>query len=456
MLFEATRSVRSVVADWYGRLRRGEPVVSRSRRVEVGEAEGEGALHQEHVDFYKAELERRMGAAAGRTALRVAPIRAGPRADGTGMARILFVVPPLAGHVNPTVAVGAALAARGHDVAWTGHPDVVPPLLAPGARFVPVDDGVPAGVLDAVAERFSGLRGPAALRFLWRDVLIPLADTMLPGVRWAVHEVGPDALVVDQQAFAGAVVACEQGLPWATSATTAAELVDPLASLGRVADWVRGLLADYLARAGLAAAEAEGFDPRFSPHLVLAFTSEALVGTAAGFPAHYAFVGPAVGARPAPEFDWGWLDPGRPLVYVSLGSVNGPDGARFFAEAVAALGSLPVQAVVVAPPGMVADPPANVLVRAWVPQVALLARAGRSGDARRPEHGLRGAGGRRAAGRRARSATTSRSTPSRSWPPARACGCASGACGPTVSPPRWPRCWATPATGPRPGGSGTR
>jgi MGT family glycosyltransferase len=291
------------------------------------------------------------------------------------MARILFVVPPLAGHVNPTVAVGAALSARGHDVAWTGHPDVVPQLLAPGARFVPVDDGVPAGVLDAVAERFSGLRGPAALRFLWRDVLIPLADTMLPGVRWAVHEVEPAALVVDQQAFAGAVVACEQGLRWATSATTAAELVDPLASLGRVAEWVRGLLADYLARAGLAAAAAEGFDPRFSPHLVLAFTSAALVGRAAGFPAHYAFVGPAVGARPEPEFDWGWLDPGRPLVYVSLGSVNGPDGARFFAEAVAALGSLPVQAVVVAPPGMVADPPANVAVRAWVPQVALLARA---------------------------------------------------------------------------------
>jgi MGT family glycosyltransferase len=291
------------------------------------------------------------------------------------MARILFVVPPLAGHVNPTVAVGAALAARGHDVAWTGHPDAVPPLLAAGARFVPVDDGVPPGVVDAVAERFSGLRGPAALRFLWQDVLIPLADTMLPGVRRAVDEVDPDALVVDQQAFAGAVVGQERGLPWATSATTAAELVDPLASLGKVAAWVRGQLDDYLARAGLAAAAAEGFDPRFSPRLVLAFTSEALVGPAARFPAHYAFVGPALGERPEPGFDWGWLDPDRPLVYVSLGSVNGPDGARFFAEAVAALGSLPVQAVVVAPPGMVDDPPANVLVRAWVPQVALLGRA---------------------------------------------------------------------------------
>src|SRR5262245_15167824 len=291
------------------------------------------------------------------------------------MARILFVVPPLAGHVNPTVAVGAALAARGHDVAWTGHPDAVPQLLDPGARFVPVDDGVPAGVVDAVAERFSGLRGPAALRFLWRDVLIPLADTMLPGVRGAVDQIGPDALVVDQQAFAGAVVGRERELPWATSATTAGELVDPLASMGRVAAWVRGLLDAYLVRAGLAAAAAEGFDPRFSPRLLLAFTSPALVGPGVIFPAHYAFVGPALGDRPEPDFDWGWLDPDRPLVYVSLGSVNGPDGARFFAEAVAALGSMSVQAVVVAPPGLVADPPANVLVQTWVPQVALLARS---------------------------------------------------------------------------------
>jgi pimeloyl-ACP methyl ester carboxylesterase len=73
VLFEATRTVRGVVADWYGRLGRGVPIVSRSRRIDVGEAEGEGALHQEHVDFYKAELERRMGAALGHTAIRVAP-----------------------------------------------------------------------------------------------------------------------------------------------------------------------------------------------------------------------------------------------------------------------------------------------------------------------------------------------------------------------------------------------
>jgi pimeloyl-ACP methyl ester carboxylesterase len=77
VLFEATRTVRGVVADWYGRLRRGVTIEPATHRVEVGEAEGEGAMHQEHVDFYKAELERRMGAAMGHTAVR---IEARPRA----------------------------------------------------------------------------------------------------------------------------------------------------------------------------------------------------------------------------------------------------------------------------------------------------------------------------------------------------------------------------------------
>jgi pimeloyl-ACP methyl ester carboxylesterase len=73
VLFEATRTVRGVVDDWFARQRAGEPVVSRSTKIAVGEQEGEGEEHQSHVDFYKAELERRMGSAAAGTALRIAP-----------------------------------------------------------------------------------------------------------------------------------------------------------------------------------------------------------------------------------------------------------------------------------------------------------------------------------------------------------------------------------------------
>jgi pimeloyl-ACP methyl ester carboxylesterase len=75
VLFEATRTVRGLVVDWFERVRAGEAIVPRTHQVAVGEHEGEGAEHQEHVDYYRAELERRMGAAVGATALRVAPVR---------------------------------------------------------------------------------------------------------------------------------------------------------------------------------------------------------------------------------------------------------------------------------------------------------------------------------------------------------------------------------------------
>ncbi|GDY39982.1 hypothetical protein SANT12839_008640 [Streptomyces antimycoticus] len=47
--------------------------------------------------------------------------------------RFLFVVPPLVGHVNPTLGVAAELTARGHQVAWAGMPEVVGRLTGQGA-----------------------------------------------------------------------------------------------------------------------------------------------------------------------------------------------------------------------------------------------------------------------------------------------------------------------------------
>jgi pimeloyl-ACP methyl ester carboxylesterase len=85
VLFEATRTVRGVVGDWYARLRAGEEIVARSTKVAVAEQEGEGEEHQSHVDYYKAELERRMGSAAAGTALRIAPrLRTGGNGDEGG------------------------------------------------------------------------------------------------------------------------------------------------------------------------------------------------------------------------------------------------------------------------------------------------------------------------------------------------------------------------------------
>ena len=194
---------------------------------------------------------------------------------------------------------------------------------------------------------------------------------MVPGVVAAVDEFAPDVLVVDQQAVAGALVARQRGLPWATSATTSAELTDQFATMPKLESWVQQCLADFQRGLGVS----DPTDLRFSDHLVLAFTTATLVGPMCDFPDHYVFVGPAMGARAGgPEFPRNWLRPDRQHVLVSLGTVNQEVGRRFFATAMEAVVPLVdrLQAIVVAPPDLVDSPPDNVLVREYVAQLDLL------------------------------------------------------------------------------------
>jgi MGT family glycosyltransferase len=285
------------------------------------------------------------------------------------VSRFLFAVPPLAGHTLPTVALGEELARRGHEVAWAGHREVCGPLLPDGATIYPAGD---ADWLAEVRQRSAGLRGAAAFGFLWADFLIPLAEAMLPPVEAAIGHFVPDVVIADQQALAGAVAAQRRGLLWATSATTSAELADPFALMPKLGEWARGLLTSFQLGAGIT----ETADPRFSPHLVLAYTTEALTGPGLAAGDHVAFVGPSLGSRRnTAEFPYEWLDPSRPLVLVSLGTVNACSGGRFFSAVVDALAPLAVQAVLVADPAGLPELPPHVLAQPFVPQLELIARA---------------------------------------------------------------------------------
>jgi MGT family glycosyltransferase len=287
------------------------------------------------------------------------------------MSRFLFVVPPLVGHTLPTVALGQELADRGHQVCWVGHTETVGPLLPPGARLIPVTADCGGQILAQFRHRPLGMRGAAAFRFLWADFLIPLAASMVPSVAAAVDEFAPDVLVVDQHALAGALVARQHGLPWATSATTSAELTDLFAAAPKLGAWTRRLLTDF--QRGYAVSDP--VDIRFSDHLVLVFTTTTLAGPDCDFPGHYVFVGPAMGTRTGgPEFPWSWLRKDRQHVLVSLGTVNQKVGQRFFTAAVQAVAPLAdrLQAILIAPPDLIHRPPDHVLIREFVPQLDLL------------------------------------------------------------------------------------
>ncbi|MFD7553202.1 glycosyltransferase [Streptomyces sp. NPDC059835] len=295
--------------------------------------------------------------------------------------RVLFTVPPLAGHVNPTVAVGAELVARGHEVAWTGPASALAELLPARARILPAGDGEDGpeiggreigGAYAGLHARWRDLRGVGALRFLWEEALVPLARAMVPGVTRAVHAFEPDVLVADQQALAGPLVARRLGVPWVTSASTSAELTRPFADFPKVGEWVAGRIGGLLAEFG---DDGEGWDPRFSERLVLVFSTPELVGRTGDFPPHHAFVGPAFGARPAsPGFPWQRLDPARKRVLVSLGTLNQEAGDRFYRSVLGAAERLAgeAQLVLAAPASLIGEPPRHLLLQERVPQLELL------------------------------------------------------------------------------------
>jgi MGT family glycosyltransferase len=287
------------------------------------------------------------------------------------MARFLFVVPPLTGHINPTISVGRALEKRGHEIAWVGFPEPTAQLLPDGARLLPVFDSLPADVVNAIFAKFDGLRGASALKALWEDFLVPLARGMVPGVEAAVDSFRPDVLIVDQQALAGALVAQRRGLPWVTSATTSGEFNDPFAGIPRVREWVEGLLAGLQGEFAVPA-QRRGTDLRFSDHLVLLYSSRELVGAQREFPAHYAFVGPSIHERRERiPFDWSRLRDQRRIL-VSLGTVQSNRCERFFAAAVEAFCAADFQVIMIAPPQLIGPVPEHILVCERVPQLALL------------------------------------------------------------------------------------
>jgi MGT family glycosyltransferase len=294
-----------------------------------------------------------------------------PNRPGAGGGRFLFVVPPLTGHVNPTIPLGHELTRRGHTVAWAGHVDNVASLLGPSDTFFPVAERV----LPEVEETLdSSRRGPAGLKTTWEVYVLGVARQMVPGLH-AIVDFRPDLLVVDQQTVAGAAVAEVHGLPWATSASTPFELTNQLDGT-KLGDWVQGLLRDFMVATGVDERRAAAVDPRLSPHLVVAYTTPEMAGLAGGAPEHYALVGPLIGERAETiPFPWEWLDRGDgPCVLVSLGTLNWRRGQRFFPVVAEAFAAMQARAIVVAPPHLLPEPPPNVLVVERVPQLELLPR----------------------------------------------------------------------------------
>jgi UDP:flavonoid glycosyltransferase YjiC (YdhE family) len=278
------------------------------------------------------------------------------------VSRFLFVVPPLAAHAYPAAAVSRALVRRGHEVGWVGSARYFRSFADDHATVFPTGMRPYRGQRD---------RGTRALKSLWEDFVTPYARATLSAVDGAVRAFRPQVVAVDQHAVAGALVAQRHGLPWASLAPTQMETARPYKDLPAVERWIGSHLTGLCHEAGVVSG-AE--DPRFSPHLLVSFTTAALTGAPATAH-HHALVGPALASRPeVPDFPWHALDRRRRLVLVTAGTLASDLARGFFGRMVRALAPLAadVQAVLHAPPEAVPDPPPNTLVVPRVPVLELL------------------------------------------------------------------------------------
>jgi UDP:flavonoid glycosyltransferase YjiC (YdhE family) len=268
--------------------------------------------------------------------------------------KILFVVPPWTGHVNPTVSVARALETMGHEVAWAGHASHARALLPEGARLFDLGD---IGLSEADQAQMHEVRFLESLRFLWQSLLVPLARATRPRVEEAVRAWKPDVVAVDHQAIGGALAVRRLGVKWATLCTTSASVVDTLSGLPQVKAWV-----DEQVRALEREAELPPAGD-LSPALAIVFSTRALIGELE-LPAQARLVGPSINARDdRTPFPWQRFDPARRAVFVSIGTVSLERNRKFFEIVEEAVKDAPWQTVVVAPDGWITDG-ADQVVRA--------------------------------------------------------------------------------------------
>lgn len=285
---------------------------------------------------------------------------------GASVARILFVVPPLVGHLNPALATAWALEREGHEIAWAADVSRIGARLPEGAQVYPLDDATAAA---ALSDDAPAVRRLESVSLFW-EYALPLAERLVAPLEAAVQAFAPQVMVVDHQMLAGALVARRLGLPWVTLVTTSASILKTSPGVNAwIAEQYLSLQRRHLPP------EAVVENPDFSPYRVIVFSVESIVGEVrARVEAPYAFVGPArAQGRRDVEFPWAWLRDDARKVLITLGTISRDHGTRFFEVMIEAMRELPqVQAVMVAPASLRPIAPDNVLIRDYVPQAELL------------------------------------------------------------------------------------
>jgi UDP:flavonoid glycosyltransferase YjiC (YdhE family) len=306
------------------------------------------------------------------------------------------------GHYYPLTALGRRLQSRGHEVVYFQVADLERPIRAAGLQFRQIGrEDFPPGSLRARDEEVGKLKGLAALRCglrsIERKAMMLFRDA--PAV---IRDEGIDALIVDQIEMAGGTVAEYLGLPFVSAAVALPINLDtsvPPCTLpwshrvglaGRFRNWAGNAVYQWIfsgvvrtinrQRRAWGLPSVRGFDDTFSGLAQVAQLPAALELPGRRLPLCFHHTGPwtdAAGREPV-DFPWERLDPNRPLVYASMGTLQNGILQSFRMMAEACMG-LDLQLVISLgggqDPALLADLPGDPVVVGYAPQLELIRRS---------------------------------------------------------------------------------
>lgn len=278
--------------------------------------------------------------------------------------RLLFASVGAYGHLYPVIPVALAAQAAGHQVAVATHERFHPTVQAAGL------EAVAAGltVEEAIGMAMAALDGPPQSE---ADLVVPAFTRIIP--ERVMEDLGPSLRNGDWD-----LVVFEVGNRGAGIAAQAAGVPAAAMALGRMP---QGPLWDAMFRSLEEFAALHGApvqDPRTldQPYIDMCPPSFQLPGVAESVGTHILMRPTAwnpPGDLPAVVVD---RDPGRPLIYLTLGTTGVFAQPAVLRQMIDALSGLPADALVSSGPAVKADSlgdlPGNVTVVDWVPQADLM------------------------------------------------------------------------------------
>ncbi|MBN2485675.1 MAG: hypothetical protein JXB34_06850 [Bacteroidales bacterium] len=287
------------------------------------------------------------------------------------MAKIAIVVIPFWGHVNVTLSVGQELIARGHNVRWF-LPTRLNGLVIPDGGDIVYTNTNRQSEVDELIGKLEACRSKPAfegVKYVMEEVLVPLAEAMFDKLNDLIAMYLPDLILHDEQTYAGAFCAYQNGIPYVTTHPAPSGIFET-SGLENIREWYFNCLMQLQTKLGIRSRKLL----YISAELGLAFSPRDFANTENLLP-QQKFVGPCTDvARTCSEtFDTSLLANGnKKNILVSIGTLLSGEASNFFRLAADEFADTPYTIVVTTEPEILENWPANFIVQKRIPYSGVL------------------------------------------------------------------------------------